>query len=104
MREELRAKLHEIVKEAALRIGDRLPSHPNHPFGRIPIAHIYDVLKGIMERPARECRDCRFAEMLEIIEFCVEHAEEMSIIRQIKAKYPPEPPRDEPGTLDAFIE
>ena len=103
MRAELREQLHNHVKEAALRIGDRLPAHPKHPFGRIPIAHIYDVIKGIMERPAKECRDCRFAEMLEIIEFCVDHAEEMSIIRQIKANYPPEPPKDEPGTLEEFF-
>lgn len=103
MRQELRDRLHKTVQEAAEKCKGRLPEHPNHPYGRIPVAHIYDVIKGIMEKPARECRDCRFDEMLDIIEFCVDHAEEMSIIRQIKHKYPPEPKDVEPSTLDDFF-
>ncbi len=102
MRPELRERMHKIVLEAAEQSKGRLPDHPKHPYGRIPVAHIYDVIKGIMEKPARECRDCRYDEILEIIQFCVDHAEDMSIIRQIKHKYPPEP-RDEPSSLDDFL-
>ena len=103
MRQELRDRLHKTVKEAAKQCEGRLPDHPSHTHGRIPIAHIYDVVQGIMEKPARECRDQRYDEILEIVQFCVDHAEEMSIIRQIKHKYQPEPKDPEPSTLDDFF-
>lgn len=102
MRQELRDRLHKTVLEAAEKCQGRLPAHPKHPYGRIPVAHIYDVIKGVMEKPARECRDCRYEEILEIIDFCVEHAEEMSIIRQIKHKYQPEP-KEDPSDLEDFM-
>lgn len=102
MRQELRDRLHKTVLEAAEKCQGRLPAHPKHPYGRIPVAHIYDVIKGVMEKPARECRDCRYEEILEIIDFCVEHAEEMSIIRQIKYKYQPEP-KEDPSDLEDFM-
>jgi hypothetical protein len=91
------------VQQAAKQCEGRLPDHPNHPNGRIPIAHIYDVIQGIMEKPARECRDIRYDEILEIVQFCVDHAEEMSIIRQIKHKYQPEPKDLGPSSLEDFL-
>jgi hypothetical protein len=103
MRQELRDRLHKIVQQAAKQCEGRLPDHPNHPHGRIPIAHIYDVIQGIMEKPARECRDIRYDEILEIVQFCVDHAEEMSIIRQIKHKYQPEPKDLGPSSLEDFL-
>ena len=103
MTPELRERLHKIVQEAATKCVGRLPDHPSHPHGRIPVAHIYDVIKGIMEKPARECRDCRYDDIVEIIDFCVDHAEDMSIIRQIKHLYDPEPKSYDPGTLDDFL-
>ena len=103
MRQELRDRLHKTVQAAAKQCEGRLPEHPSHPQGRIPIAHIYDVIQGIMEKPARECRDIRYQEILEIVDFCVDHAEEMSIIRQIKHKYPPEPKDPEPSSLEDFM-
>jgi len=103
MRQELRERLHKIVQQAAKQCEGRLPDHPNHPHGRIPIAHIYDVVQGIMEKPARECRDIRYDEILEIVQFCVDHAEEMSIIRQIKHKYQPEPKDLGPSSLEDFL-
>jgi hypothetical protein len=103
MRQELRDRLHKIVQQAAKQCEGRLPDHPNHPHGRIPIAHIYDVVQGIMEKPARECRDIRYDEILEIVQFCVDHAEEMSIIRQIKHKYQPEPKDLGPSSLEDIL-
>ena len=103
MKQELRDRLHKIVQQAAKQCEGRLPDHPNHPHGRIPIAHIYDVVQGIMEKPARECRDIRYDEILEIVQFCVDHAEEMSIIRQIKHKYQPEPKDLGPSSLEDFL-
>jgi hypothetical protein len=103
MRQELRDRLHKIVQQAAKQCEGRLPDHPNHPHGRIPIAHIYDVVQGIMGKPARECRDIRYDEILEIVQFCVDHAEEMSIIRQIKHKYQPEPKDLGPSSLEDFL-
>jgi hypothetical protein len=55
-----------------------------------------------MEKPARECRDSRYNEILEIVKFCVDHAEEMSIIRQIKHLYEPEP-KVQPSSLEDFM-
>jgi hypothetical protein len=102
MTPELRERLHKYVQEAAKQCEGRLPDHPSHPHGRIPIAHIYDVIQGIMEKPARECRDSRYDEILEIVKFCVDHAEEMSIIRQIKHRYEPEP-TVLPSSLEDFM-
>lgn len=103
MSPELRDRLHTTVQQAAKLCEGRLPDHPNHPQGRIPIAHIYDVIQGVMEVPARECRDCRFEEILQIVQFCVDNAEEMSIIRKIKHKYQPEPKRPQPSDLKKFL-
>lgn len=102
MRQDLRDSLHILIQQAAKQCEGRLPPHPSHPYGRIPVAHIYDVIQGVMEVPARECRDCRYDDLVQIVKFCVDHAEEMSIIRQIKHLYEPEP-KNEPSSLEDFL-
>lgn len=96
--------LHKYIQEAAKKMEGKLPDHPSHPYGRIPIAHCYHVIQSIMEKPAKQCRGERLPEMLEIVDFCVEHVEDMSITRQIKHKYDPEPQEDDPATLSQFLE
>jgi len=103
MRNELRDRLHAYVIRAAAKIDGKLPDHPSHPYGRIPVAHIYHVIQSVMEAPARECRDHRYDEIIEIVDFCVDHVADMHIVRQIKHLYPPEPQKDEPGSLENFI-
>lgn len=39
--------IHNLVIESAKKIEGKLPDHPAHPYGRIPIAHIYDVIKEL---------------------------------------------------------
>lgn len=103
MNKHLTKQLHDYVKQAAAKIDGKLPDHPSHPYGRIPVAHIYHVIQSVMEKPAKQCRDYRYNEIIEIVDFCVDHVEDMHIVRQIKHKYPPEP-SVEPNTLDSFIE
>lgn len=98
------AMIHKLVVEAASKIDGKLPAHPSHPYGRIPVAHIYHVIKSIMGRPAKECRACRIEDIKEIIQFCVDHVEEMHIVSQIKDKYKPEPEKQMSGSLASFFE
>lgn len=95
--------LHKYIQAAAAKMEGRLPDHPNHPHGRIPVAHCYHVIQSIMEKPAKQCRGCRLPDMIEIVDFCLEHVEDMSITRQIKHLYDPEPEDDEISTLDNFL-
>lgn len=104
MRTDLREILHKKVIEAAAKIDGKLPEHPSHPYGRIPVAHIYHVIQSVMEKPARYCSDDRFDEIIEIIDFCVENVEQMHIVRQIKHKYQPEPNDTEQNSLKDFID
>lgn len=63
-------QLHNMVILAATQIDGKLPDHPAHPHGRIPIAHIYDVIKRVMGVSCKHCDDDRFDDIVRIIEFC----------------------------------
>lgn len=103
MRDEQKQFIVDRVKEAGKRMEGRLPSHPSHPNGRIPTAHIYSVIKSVMGVPAKMCRSCRFHDIIEIIEYCERYAEVMDVSSALKDKYPPEPPTTDPITLDDFF-
>ena len=94
--------LHQYILSAAKKMEGKLPDHPSHPQGRIPVAHCYHVVQSIMGCPARKCRGERLKEILKIVDFCVEHVEDVSIVRQIKHLYPPEPSQAVNPTLDRF--
>ncbi len=98
-----RKAFHKYVVEAANKIVAQggLPDHPNHPKGRIPVAHIYHVIQSIMEVPARDVPGTRLDELHEIVDFCVRRREDMSITRQIKHKYKPVT-APKPITLENF--
>ena len=83
--------LNEIIQMAGDAIQPSLPPHPKHPYGRIGQAHIYDVIRGVMHKPMKQCRDCRYNDIVTIIKFCVEHAEEDKIIRRLRPRFSPEP-------------
>jgi hypothetical protein len=102
MREDLKHTIHVKVKEAAKLCDGRLPDHANHPSGRIPIAHIYDVIKGVMGKPAGSCRNERYDDILEIIDYCVDNAEQIGIIDDLHGKYLLEP-KEVSTSLESFF-
>lgn len=67
--------LHKLIVEKGTLIHNKLPPHPNHPGGRIGIAHIYSVIKSVMGVPMKECRDCRYNDIVEIVHHCVDNVD-----------------------------
>ena len=82
--------MHRRVKEAADHITGRLPTHSNHPQGRIPMAHIYQVIQTVMGRPSRECGNDRLDDILNIIQDCIDLVDVMDVSYVISHKYQPE--------------
>ena len=103
MREDKLAALHKFIQEAAKQLEGKLPDHPAHPMGRIPIAHIYDVIKRVMGCPAKECSTERYDDLVRIVEFCRDNPDEPHCASALRKYIGPEPVR-EPTTLDKFFE
>lgn len=102
MNKQLVAKLHSIALEAARQLEGKLPDHPAHPYGRIPIAHIYDVIKRVMGVPAKECRDIRFDDLVKIVEFCRDNPDEPHCASALRPFIAPEPVYEK-STLENFF-
>ena len=100
MNKENRALIHSKVVQAASMIEGKLPDHPAHPHGRIPIAHIYDVIKRVMGVPAKECRDSRFDDIIKISEFCRDNPDEPHCASALRPTIPSEPG---PPSLEQFF-
>lgn len=96
--------LHQYALEAAKKLDGKLPDHPAHPFGRIPIAHIYDVIKRVMGVPAKECRDCRWDDLILIIDFCRDNPDEPHCATACRNLGIEPEPVYEKSTLDRFFE
>lgn len=90
MNKQNAAKLHKMVQAAALKIDGKLPDHPAHPYGRIPIAHIYDVIRRVMTVPCKQCGDDRFDDIVTIIEFCGNNPDEPHCASALRATIKPE--------------
>lgn len=103
MNSQLVAQLHRIALEAAKRLEGKLPDHPAHPLGRIPIAHIYDVIKRVMGVPAKECGDDRFQDLVKIVEFCRDNPNEPHCASALRPFIEPEPVYEK-STIDRFFE
>lgn len=97
------AFIHAWILEHAEEMQRRLPAHENHPKGRIAVAHCYDVLKRVFGVPVKHARNCRFQDAVEILEFCLEHAEEKSVARLLYPIYEKEPEDKPAGTLEEFF-
>jgi len=95
--------IHNLVIESAKKIEGKLPDHPAHPYGRIPIAHIYDVIKRVMGVPCKECRDSRFDDIVTIVEFCRDNPTEPHCASALRAYIEPEPVYT-PPSLEQFFE
>lgn len=85
------AALHIFVVESAKALEGKLPDHPAHPYGRIPIAHIYDVIKRVMGRPAKECSNDRYDDLIKIVEFCRDNPDEPHCASALRPYIKPEP-------------
>ena len=94
--------VHKAVKHAAAQIDGRLPAHPSHPNGRIPIAHIYQVIQTMMQTPARYCDNNRVDDILSIIKDCVDFVDVSDVSSIIKDKYQPQR-KIEPASLESFF-
>lgn len=102
MNKQLVAQLHALALEAAKELEGKLPDHPAHPHGRIPIAHIYDVIKRVMGVPAKECRDIRYDDLVKIVEFCRDNPNEPHCASALRPHIAPEPVYEK-STLDRFF-
>ncbi len=100
MNKQNKALIHEKVIKAAALIEGKLPDHPAHPYGRIPIAHIYDVIKRVMGVPAKVCGDNRFDDIVKIIEFCRDNPDEPHCASALRPYIQAEPG---PPSLERFF-
>lgn len=82
--------IHKKVQEAAKMIAGRLPESDNHPQGRNPMAHIYQVVQTIMECPTRECSNDKIDDILSIVQDCVDLVDTYDVSLAIKHKYKPQ--------------
>ena len=69
MNEDNRRKLWLLIQEAGLYLLGQLPSHPNHPKGRNPYAHIALCVKEKFENSYKDIEDEKFDEVVKYIEF-----------------------------------
>lgn len=91
MNKDLIHDIHLRVVSAADHISGKLPPDPErHPKGRIPVAHIYHVIKSLMGVPARECTNARYEDICQIIEFCRNNPEEKHVVTALRSLYNPE--------------
>ena len=101
MNKDKAALLHAYVIQAAKALDGKLPAHPAHPYGRIPIAHIYDVIKRVMGCRAKECRDDRYDDLIKIVDFCRDNPNEPHCASALRVTIEPEPVY-KPITLEDF--
>lgn len=103
MNKRLTAELHKFALQAAQQLEGKLPDHPAHPHGRVPIAHIYDVIKRVMGCPAKECGEDRYDDLVNIIIFCRDNPDEPHCATVLRQYIEPEPVY-ETSTLERFLE
>lgn len=104
MRKENQKLIHNKITSIADDLKKRLPDHPSHPYGRIPVAHCYHVIQTVFGKKCKDIRDERLNEVLEVVDFCHVHAEDMHICSQLYDRYPPEPADLEPQSLERFFD
>ena len=68
MNDDNRRKLWKIIQEAGLYLLGQLPSHPNHPKGRNPYAHVALCVKEKFENSYKDIPDDKFQEVVDWIE------------------------------------
>ena len=69
MNKDNTSKLWKMIQEAGLYLQGQLPSHPNHPKGRNPYAHVALCVKNKFNNSYKDIEDEKFDEVLNYIEF-----------------------------------
>ena len=69
MNEDNRRKLWLLIQEAGLYLLGQLPSHPNHPKGRNPYAHVAICVKEKFGNSYKDIPEEKFQEVVKYIEF-----------------------------------
>ena len=62
-------ELWRIIQEAGNYLQGQLPSHPNHPTGRNPYAHIALCVKEHFNSSYKDIPDEKYNDVIEYIEF-----------------------------------
>jgi len=73
MNEDNRRKLWLLIQEAGLYLRGVLPSHPNHPKGRNPYAHVALCVKEKFGNSYKDIPDEKFQEVVDYINFLKEN-------------------------------
>ena len=73
MNEDNRRKLLTLIQEAGLYLLGQLPSHPNHPKGRNPYAHVALCVKEKFGNSYKDIPDDKFQEVVDYINFLKEN-------------------------------
>jgi hypothetical protein len=69
MNKENTTRLWKMIQEAGDYLIDQLPSHPNHPKGRNPYAHVALCVKNRFNNSYKNIEDEKFNEVTDYIEF-----------------------------------
>jgi len=69
MNEENRRQLWTLIQEAGLYLLGQLPSHPNHPKGRNPYAHVALCVKNKFQASYKDIPDTKYNEVVDYINF-----------------------------------
>ena len=69
MNKENASKLWKMIQETGDYLVGQLPSHPNHPKGRNPYAHVAISIKSQFEASYKDIDDEKLNEVVEYIEF-----------------------------------
>jgi len=69
MNKENTTRLWKMIQEAGDYLVDQLPSHPNHPKGRNPYAHVALCVKNKFNNSYKDIEDEKFNEVSNYIEF-----------------------------------
>ena len=67
------AKLWELIQETGDYLKDKLPSHPSHPKGRNPYAHVALEIKNHFGNSYKDISDDQFNEVTSYIKFVREN-------------------------------
>ena len=69
MNEDNRRKIWKLIQEAGLYLLGQLPSHPNHPKGRNPYAHVALCVKNKFQASYKDIPDTKYNEVVDYINF-----------------------------------
>ena len=73
MTEDNRRRIWALIQEAGDYLLGQLPSHPNHPKGRNPYAHVALCVKSKFNASYKDIPNEQFDEVLKYIEFLKEN-------------------------------